>query len=109
MNAAEITRLKAALRDAADQIANLESDLGAAQARVAELETATALVAEFCANRASYITSILNCHPDNAHDYHRWQGHAESRRQLSELLGLPVAWPAETKPAPVPHQRGESR
>lgn len=50
-------------------------------------------VAKFCAERARYITSINNCHPDNAHDYYRWQGHAEARRQLSERLGLPVAWP----------------
>lgn len=57
----------------------------------AELDKVTA----FCAQRAEYVTSILNCHPDNKHDYYRWQGHAESRRQLSERLGLPVGWPAE--------------
>ncbi|MFE3678799.1 hypothetical protein [Streptomyces griseus] len=62
-------------------------------------------VAAFAAQRAEYVTSILNCHPDNAHDYYRWQGHAESRRQLSERLGLPVAWPAETEPTPAPSQR----
>ncbi|WP_097922058.1 hypothetical protein [Streptomyces sp. wa1063] len=78
-------------------------------ARVAELETQAEKVTAFCAQRAEYVTSILNCHPDNAHDYYRWQGHAESRRQLSQSLGLPVAWPAEDKqstpPAPVedPH------
>lgn len=64
-------------------------------ARVAELEQQAAVVAKFVAARAEYITSIRNCHPDNAHDYHRWQGHAESRRQLAQTLGLPVAWPAE--------------
>ena len=52
-------------------------------------------VADFCAERAGFITAINNCHPDNVSDYHRWQGHAEARRQLSERLGLPVAWPAE--------------
>lgn len=52
-------------------------------------------VAEFAAKRAEYITAIRNCHPDNGHDYDRWQGHAAARRQLSELLGLPVAWPIE--------------
>lgn len=48
------------------------------------------VVERFCAERAEYITSILNCHPDNYPDYHRWQGHAEARRQLSKKL---VAWP----------------
>jgi hypothetical protein len=61
--------------------------------RIAELEQQAAVVAEFVAARAEYITSIRNCHPDNGHDYDRWQGHAESRRQLAETLGLPVAWP----------------
>lgn len=72
----------------------------------AELDKVTA----FAAQRAEYVTSILNCHPDNAHDYYRWQGHAESRRQLSERLGLPVAWPAETEPrtAPAPAEDEDS-
>lgn len=52
-------------------------------------------IADFCAARADYIEAINNCHPDNDRDYWRWQGHAESRRQLSERLGLPTAWPAE--------------
>lgn len=54
-----------------------------------------AIVAEFVAARAGYIVAIRNCHPDNGHDYDRWQGHAEARRQLAGLLGLPVAWPPE--------------
>jgi len=52
-------------------------------------------VRAFAADRAEYITAINNCHPDNEADYYRWQGHAEARRQLSALLDLPVAWPAE--------------
>lgn len=64
-------------------------------ARIAELEQQAAVVAEFTAKRAEYITAIRNCHPDNGHDYDRWQGHAAARRQLAELLGLPVAWPVE--------------
>ena len=60
-----------------------------------EKEKREAVVAEFVAKRAEYITSIRNCHPDNAHDYDRWQGHAAARRQLAEVLGLPVAWPVE--------------
>lgn len=60
-------------------------------------DTTAATVADFCAERAQYITAINNCHPDNASDYYRWQGGAEARRQLSERLGLPIAWPAEYK------------
>lgn len=63
--------------------------------RIAELTAQAERVAAFCAQRAEYITSILNCHPNNAHDYNRWQGHAEARRQLAQALGLPVAWAAE--------------
>ena len=54
-----------------------------------------AAVAEFVAARAEYITALRNCHGDNTSDYDRWQGHAAARRQLAELLGLPVAWPVE--------------
>lgn len=60
-----------------------------------ELAEVRKKVEGFCAERANVITAILNCHPDNAHDYNRWQGHAESRRQLSQSLGIPVAWPAK--------------
>lgn len=44
------------------------------------------VVADFCAERERYITSINNCAPDNYHDYYRWQGHAEARRQLAQRL-----------------------
>ncbi|MEU8717518.1 hypothetical protein [Streptomyces sp. NPDC048663] len=71
------------------------AELTRLQERVAELEAREELVAKFVAGRAGYIVSIRNCHPDNSHDYDRWQGHAESRRQLSELLGLPVGWPSK--------------
>lgn len=65
------------------------------RARVAELEQREAIVAGFVAKRAEYITNLRNCSPGNGHDHDRWQGHAAARRQLSELLGLPVAWPEE--------------
>jgi hypothetical protein len=85
--------------------------LGAAvtglRARVAELEKREAVVAEFVAKRAEYITAIRNCHPDNGHDYDRWQGHAAARRQLAELLGLPVAWPVEAPASVVRAAEGE--
>lgn len=70
------------------------------RAQVVELEAQAEKVAAFCGQRAEYITALLNCHSDNKQDYDRWQGHAAARRQLSELLGLPVAWPAEAKPEP---------
>jgi hypothetical protein len=104
---AEVERLRAERDQFADRVDTLTAvakgnkrhvqamfgDLQTAQARIAELEQQAAKVAEFVAARAEVITAIRNCHPDNAHDYHRWQGHAESRRQLAETLGLPVAWP----------------
>ncbi|MFD7978850.1 hypothetical protein [Streptomyces sp. NPDC059071] len=108
----------AQLRQLERQISELESErhstneaLSKAVERLAELEAAAAKVAEFCADRASYITSIRNCHPDNSHDYDRWQGHAAARRQLSQLLGLPVGWPAEdtAKPHPSEGELAEQR
>lgn len=106
---AEVDRLRAERTQLQDDItgaclARHEEELENARlrARIAELEAATEKVTAFCAQRAECITAILNCHPDNAHDYYRWQGHAESRRQLSERLGLPVAWPAETEPRTTP-------
>jgi hypothetical protein len=71
------------------------TEIARLKARIAELEAQAAKVAEFVAARAEYITAIRNCHPDNGHDYDRWQGHAAARRQLAETLGLPVAWPAK--------------
>lgn len=61
---------------------------------LANLATRDATVREFCADRAEYITAINNCASENDRDYWRWNGHAEARRQLSERLGLPTAWPA---------------
>ncbi|NUS86357.1 MAG: hypothetical protein HOY75_27450 [Streptomyces sp.] len=100
---AEIERLKARVAELeAERHSTNESLSEAAEQlrvdrdRIAELEKREAIVTEFVAARAEVITAIRNCHPDNAHDYNRWQGHAESRRQLAESLGLPVAWPPES-------------
>lgn len=60
---------------------------------LASLATRDATVREFCAERAEYVRVLRQC-TDATDDYHRWQGHAEARRQLSERLGLPTAWPA---------------
>ncbi|MFF5773892.1 hypothetical protein ACFY8V_32655 [Streptomyces californicus] len=95
-------RLASTLKPQKVEVADLLAEVDRLRARVAELETQGEKVAAHCAQRAEYITSILNCHPDNAHDYYRWQGHAESRRQLSQALGLPVGWPAEDKQSTPP-------
>lgn len=57
-------------------------------------------VREFCGERAEYVRVLRQC-TDASADYHRWQGHAEARRQLSERLGLPTAWPATAQEGPA--------
>lgn len=78
----------------ADVLSNVTLAANEMAREIEELRKQLAIVEQFVADRAGYITAIRNCHPDNQHDYDRWQGHAESRRQLAEQLGLPVAWPA---------------
>jgi hypothetical protein len=63
-------------------------------AEVDRLRTQMAIVEVFLAERTEFVTTLRQCIDDNA-DYHRWQGHAEARRVLSERLGLPVGWPPE--------------
>ncbi|MFH9368110.1 hypothetical protein ACH4K8_20810 [Streptomyces anulatus] len=103
-HAAKVAELRAERAQLQDDITGAclarheeEQENARLRARVAELEAQAEKVTAFCAQRAEYVTSILNCHPDNAHDYFRWQGHAAARRQLSQALGLPVGWPAEDK------------
>lgn len=81
--------------EARAEVKALEETVAAADAERDRLAERMAIAEEFVAARAEYITSINNCHPDNYADYHRWQGHAEGRRQLAQELGLPVAWPPE--------------
>lgn len=61
---------------------------------IAALREQLAKVTAFCAQRAEYVTNLRDYNGNDA-DYYRWTGHAEARRQLSQLLGLPVGWPAE--------------
>jgi len=42
----------------------------------------------FIRERQKYVDAALQSNGANG-DYHRWQGHMESRRQLAEKLGLP--------------------
>jgi hypothetical protein len=74
-------------------VGHAAEDLAVLLAEVERLRALESSIAEFVAARAEFITAIRNCPPGNSADYHRWQGHAESRRQLGETLGLPVAWP----------------
>ncbi|TXS14017.1 hypothetical protein EAO70_20765 [Streptomyces sp. adm13(2018)] len=79
----------------AEALAEQAGELEMLRAQVAELEAAAEKVAGFCAARAEYVDNLRGCSPSNNRDYYRWSGHAEARRQLSQLLGLPVGWPAE--------------
>ncbi|MFG2873331.1 hypothetical protein [Streptomyces sp. NPDC048338] len=87
-------------------VPELVAEVTRLQARVAELEAAAEQVALFCAQRAEYVTTLRQ-HGSSDADYFRWSGHAEARRQLSQRLGLPVAWPlgdGESPPAPARQQ-----
>ncbi|MFD3741629.1 hypothetical protein [Streptomyces sp. NPDC058629] len=78
------------------------SELEKLRTRVAELEAQAKKVTAFCAQRAEYVNNLREFVEGGEHDYYRWTGHAEARRQLSQLLGLPVGWPAGDEPAPGP-------
>ncbi|MGW6121480.1 hypothetical protein ACWFRF_20730 [Nocardia sp. NPDC055165] len=76
-------------------------DYGLADPRalVVELLELRQVEVKVCAHidqRPEYITACTNAGPDSAHDYYRWQGGAEARRQLAQQLG----WT-------VPHKPGE--
>ncbi len=43
------------------------------------------IVADFIAQREEYVRVLKQCVDADA-DYHRWQGHAEARRQLRDKL-----------------------
>lgn len=91
----ETTGWRAAVEVLVEQTGPVLRRLLDAEAEAERLRAMEKAVGEFVAARAKYITAIRNCHPDNGHDYDRWQGHAAARRQLAQTLGLPVAWPAE--------------
>lgn len=61
---------------------------------LAALETADGVirkVEKFITARTEYITALNNSRGgDVNHDYWRWQGGAEARRQLANDLGIPV-------------------
>ena len=78
-------------------VAAARQDVPDLLAEVIRLREQLAKVAEFCAQRAEYITAIENVSPGNRADYWRWQGHAAARRQLSQQLDLPVGWPVKAE------------
>lgn len=45
-------------------------------------------VRAFIRERQEYVEAALQSNGSDS-DYHRWQGHMESRRQLAQKLGLP--------------------
>lgn len=83
--AAEHERLKFALKDACEQIAGLESDLGGATARVAELEAAEQRVQHALAPRwdlapdAQAVVSTALSDSDHVHEYQHFGPYAGSR------------------------------
>lgn len=96
---ASVDQLRAEVAEATIKLAIAERQNAAGHDEVIALREQLAKVAAFTAKRADYVISLRNCGPNNDHDYYRWTGHAEARRQLSELLGLPVGWPAEDEAA----------
>lgn len=75
--------------------------------QVAELERIANAAVQFINERPEYVNACRNAHPDNVHDYHRWQGGAEARRQLAERLGwtVPYEHGDKTEPAEAANQR----
>lgn len=90
---AQVAELEAERHTTNEALSAAVEELHAEQARMS-------MVADFCAQRAEYVDNLRD--HASAEDYYRWTGHAEARRQLSNLLGIPVAWPAsaeECRPA----------
>ncbi|MCX4540457.1 hypothetical protein [Streptomyces sp. NBC_01565] len=92
---ARVAELEAERHSTNEALSDAAEALRVNRDRIVELEAATEKVAGFCAQRAEYVTNLRNCNPNADHDYYRWSGHAEARRQLSQRLGLPVGWPAD--------------
>lgn len=96
---ASVDQLRAELAEATIKLAIAERRNGEQADEVIALREQLAKVAAFAAERARYVSNLRSFVEGGEHDYYRWTGHAEARRQLSNLLGLPVGWPAEDKAA----------
>lgn len=64
------------------------------------IEDLAATVKAFINERPEYVNSCRNANPNSDHDYYRWQGGAEARRQLAERLGWTVPYEFGEKTAP---------
>ena len=63
----------------------------AVTAYLAALPATLSCVEHFINERPGYITALKETRgTDDQSDYHRWQGHAEARRQLAQTLGWTV-------------------
>jgi hypothetical protein len=93
----DVPQLLALVSQLRAELAEATTKLKIVERLVDEQAEQLAKVTAFCAQRAEYVDNLRDCRA--GHDYYRWTGHAEARRQLSQLLGLPVGWPAEDKAA----------
>jgi hypothetical protein len=59
-------------------------------------------VLAFINERPGYVQAARQPMGDNDADYHRWQGHMESRRQLATMLGYTVPYELGEKTVRVP-------
>lgn len=74
----------------ADAVASIDTEQAVAE-RERELAVVFAPVLAFLNQRPEYVTALKNTPGDGDQaDYHRWQGHAEARRQLATSLGMTV-------------------
>ncbi|MEV6219905.1 hypothetical protein [Nocardia sp. NPDC051833] len=93
----EVEALRAVLASEERSVDRLTTALGEANAARIKLRAQLDVVRAHINGRPEYITACLNAGPDNDHDYYRWQGGAEARRQLAQDLD----WT-------VPHKPGET-
>ncbi|TDP29795.1 hypothetical protein [Nocardia ignorata] len=59
-------------------------------------------VREHIDQRPEYVTACREAAPSADHDYYRWQGGAEARRQLAQKLGWTVPYEPGEKTGPKP-------
>lgn len=96
------------LTDAADLIENGDGDLIADEVILAllgeirELRADREKVRAHIDERPEYITACTDAGPESEHDYYRWQGGAEARRQIAQRLGWTVPYEPGEKTGPKP-------
>jgi hypothetical protein len=78
-------------------------DRDEAQTRAAEL---VEHCADFINQRVEYVNACRNANAD--HDYYRWQGGAEARRQLAQRLGWTVPYESGDKTTPKSEESADA-